>query len=139
MKFKKIICTVFFAISLSNMGIAADNGAVLTKEESQVQTFMTALYTDNGYGSAKSSMADSLAEKINTQNFGELQKQIQNKFGRYKSMKLVVLEKFDQGDRLTYMADYGANQLVRIVITFGPNGKNGIQSFAFTRMQVDKK
>ena len=40
MKFKKIICTVFFAISLSNMGMAADNGAVLTKEESQVQTFM---------------------------------------------------------------------------------------------------
>ena len=55
-----------------------------------------------------------------------------------KEMKLAVMEKFDQLDRLTYVAAYGDNKIVRIVIAFGPDGRGGIQNFSFSPLKVNQ-
>jgi hypothetical protein len=137
---KKIILAALLSLSLCGGVMAADNGEILTREEAQVQTFMTAMNTANGYDAAKGSMSKALSAKMNARTFGELQKQVNAKFGTPKEIKLASLQKYDQGDRLTYVAAYSMNnQLVRITVIFGPNGRDGIQSFSFTPIQVPQK
>lgn len=135
---KKIILLLIWSFIIGGGAMASDNGEILTKEENHVQTFMTALHTTDGYEAAKETMSSNLAAKVTAQNFDLLQKKIQTTFGVQKEMKLALVEKFDQGDRLTYIAVYGENQLVRIVIMFGPNGKQEIQNFVFTPIQQRK-
>lgn len=135
---KKIMLLLVWSFIIGGGVMASDNGEILTKEENHVQSFMTALHTPDGYEAAKETMSGSLAATVTAQNFGLLQKRIQTTFGMQKEMKLALVEKFDQGDRLTYMAVYGENQLVRIVIMFGPKGKEEIQNFVFTPIQQRK-
>jgi len=134
---KKFMLVLILSFIVCEGVMAADNGEILTKEESHVQTFMAALHTTEGYEAAKESMSDTLTAAISAQKFISLQKQIQTTFGMQREMKLALVEKFDQGDRLTYVAVYGNNQLVRIVVTFGLNGKQGIQRISFTPIRQD--
>ncbi len=134
---KKLILAGLLSLTLCSGVFAADNGAILTKEEGQAHALITAL-ADNNYDSAKSAMSKDLASKVTPEVFAQMQKQIKDKFGSQKEMKLAVMEKFDQLDRLTYVAAYGDNKIVRIVIAFGPDGRGGIQNFSFSPLKVNQ-
>ena len=136
---KKLIIAVLLAVFASGTVLAADNGALLTKEEGQFHTFITALISNSGYDAAKDVMSQNLTSRINAKTYSTLQQQIKAKFGTPKNIKLASLEKFDQGDRLVYFATYGNNQLVRIIVVFGPANTNGLQNISFTPVQLAQK
>ena len=51
-------------------------------------------------------MVPELAEKMTAANFAALQKQLKEQFGIQKSVRFAVYERFDQGDRLTYLVGF---------------------------------
>lgn len=69
-------------------------------------------------------------------NFAELQKQMKEKFGTQKEAHFAVFERFDQGDRLTYLIKYSREQAVRAVYGFDKNGK--LNEFVFVPLQVQE-
>lgn len=136
---KKMLMAMLLSTLMCGTVLASNNGDMLSKEEVQVHTFMSALAETNGYDAAKDTMAPSLSAKMNAKTFSELQRQVQGKFGTPKAIKLASLEKFDQGDRLIYFAAYNNNKLVRVTAVFGPEGKDGIRSITFTPVQMTQK
>lgn len=44
-------------------------------------------------------------------NFAALQKQLKEQFGIQKSVRFAVYERFDQGDRLTYLVGFSGSRL----------------------------
>ena len=79
-------------------------------------------------------MVPELAEKMTAANFAALQKQLKEQFGIQKSMGLAVYERFDQGDRLTYLVGFSRQQAVRAVYGFDKNGK--LSEFVFVPLEV---
>ena len=63
-------------------------------------------------------MVPELAEKMTAANFAALQKQLKEQFGIQKSVRFAVYERFDQGDRLTYLVGFSRQQAVRRGIWF---------------------
>ena len=69
----------------------------------------------------------------------KLSSQIANNFGTMKEKKLVVLEKFDQGDRVTYLAGFSKTQVVKIIFAFEVKGEKPlISEFAFAPVELKK-
>ena len=79
-------------------------------------------------------MVPELAEKMTAANFAALQKQLKEQFGIQKSVRFAVYERFDQGDRLTYLVGYSRQQAVRAVYGFDKNGK--LSEFVFVPLEV---
>jgi hypothetical protein len=52
-------------------------------------------------------------------------------------MKFVAYERFDQGDRLTYLGSYSKQQLVRVIYGFNKEGK--LTEFIFAPVEVQKQ
>jgi len=135
---KRILLTCLLALTLCGGALAADNGATLSKEDGQAMAFIQALNTTNSYNAAKGTFSKTLADKVTPAVYAQMQKQLKTNFGTQKEMKLAVLEKFDQGDRLTYIAAYDTNKMARVIIVFGKNGVGGIQNFTIAPLQVAK-
>lgn len=57
--------------------------------------------------------------------------------GYAKEMKFVAYERFDQGDRLTYLGSYSKQQLVRVIYGFNKEGK--LTEFIFAPVEVQKQ
>ena len=79
-------------------------------------------------------MVPELAEKMTAANFAALQKQLKEQFGIQKSVRFPVYERFDQGDRLTYLVGFSRQQAVRAVYGFDKNGK--LSEFVFVPLEV---
>ena len=79
-------------------------------------------------------MVAELAEKMTAANFAALQKQLKEQFGIQKSVRFAVYERFDQGDRLTYLVGFSRQQAVRAVYGFDKNGK--LSEFVFVPLEV---
>ena len=79
-------------------------------------------------------MVPELAEKMTAANFAALQKQLKEQFGIQKSVRFAVYERFDQGDRLTYLIGFSRQQAVRAVYGFDKNGK--LSEFVFVPLEV---
>ena len=79
-------------------------------------------------------MVPELAEKMTAANFAALQKQLKEQFGIQKSVRFAVYERFDQGDRLTYLVGFSRQQAVRAVYGFDKNGK--LSEFVFVPLEV---
>mgnify|MGYP001529529617 CR=1 FL=1 len=69
--------------------------------------------------------------------FAALQKQVKDTLGTMKEMKFVAYERFDQGDRLTYLGSYSKQQLVRVIYGFNKEGK--LTEFIFAPVEVQKQ
>ncbi|WP_177566917.1 hypothetical protein [Phascolarctobacterium sp.] len=52
-------------------------------------------------------------------------------------MKFVAYERFDQGDRLTYLGSYSREKMVRIIYGFDKNNK--MIEFVFAPLEVQEQ
>lgn len=124
-------------MAVSSMCMAAGDGNALNKQQKVVDKFTAAL---NGstvtVEQVWGDMVPELAEKMTAANFAELQKQMKEKFGTQKEAHFAVFERFDQGDRLTYLLKYSRDQAVRVVYGFDKNGK--LNEFVFVPLQVQE-
>ena len=101
---------------------------------------MSVLDKNNGaYEEIVSNFTPGLQKKVDEAAIQKLRSQIADNFGTLKEKKLVVLEKFDQGDRVTYLAGFSKTPIVKIVFAFDVKGEKPlITDFAFTPVEVKK-
>jgi len=139
---KKIVLLLAMVLVLGFSAIcsAASNASILGNEEKAVDKFLSALDKSNGaYEEIAPNFTPGLQKKIDAAAVQKLRSQIAGNFGTLKEKKLVTLEKFDQGDRVTYLAGFSKTQVVQMVFAFDVKGdKPLINDFAFTPIELKK-
>lgn len=137
---KKLVVLVTMLLTLAFAGtcLASENGNALNKADRAIASVLTAFGADvtDGYASASAGFATALKEKVNAEAFAKLKEQVTDKFGRMKESKMVAFERFDQADRVTYLAGYSKEKVVRIVFLFDKDTK--LVDFGFAPMQVQQ-
>lgn len=136
MKKAVMLVTLVVTMALSAMCFAAGDGSVLNKQQRVVDKFVAAVNADDSSGFAQMSadFAPDLQSKITAADFAAMQKQLKEKFGTQKELTFAAYERFDQGDRLTYLASYSKQKLVRAVYVFDKAGK--MTEFVFVPVEI---
>lgn len=66
----------------------------------------------------------------------KLTKQIKEQYGNVKEVKFYNFQRFDQGDRVTYVAAFDKEQAVAIMLAFDKDKK--LTDYVFTPLQVEE-
>ena len=137
---KKIILllSLVFVLGFSAVCAAASAASILGNEEKAVDKFVAALNKNTGvYEKASPVFTPGLQKKINNAAFQKLQTQFADSFGDLKEKKLVLLEKFDQGDRVTYLAGFSKTKVVKMVFAFDVKGEKPLMNdFGFYPVEI---
>ncbi|WP_418544737.1 hypothetical protein [Phascolarctobacterium faecium] len=136
MKKAVMLVTLVVTMALSAMCFAAGDGSVLNKQQRVVDKFVAAVNTadSSGFAQMSADLAPDLQSKITAADFAAMQKQLKEKFGTQKELTFAAYERFDQGDRLTYLASYSKQKLVRAVYVFDKAGK--MTEFVFVPVEI---
>ena len=126
MKKLVMLVTVVLTVAMAAVCFAAGDGNDLNKQQKIVDKFVAAL-----------TVSPELKQKMDVKAFAALQKQVKDTLGTMKEMKFVAYERFDQGDRLTYLGSYSKQQLVRVIYGFNKEGK--LTEFIFAPVEVQKQ
>ena len=139
MKKLVMLVTVVLTVAMAAVCFAAGDGNDLNKQQKIVDKFVAALTVadDSGYAGAAAGFSPELKQKMDVKAFAALQKQVKDTLGTMKEMKFVAYERFDQGDRLTYLGSYSNQQLVRVIYGFNKEGK--LTEFIFAPVEVQKQ
>lgn len=131
-----MLVTLVVTMALSAMCFAAGDGSVLNKQQRVVDKFVAAVNTadSSGFAQMSADLAPDLQSKITAADFAAMQKQLKEKFGTQKELTFAAYERFDQGDRLTYLASYSKQKLVRAVYVFDKAGK--MTEFVFVPVEI---
>ena len=128
MKKTVILLILTLMMVVSGMCYAAGDGSDLNRQQKVADKFMAVLSGDAAaVTQLQVDMVPELAEKMTAANFAE-------QFGIQKSVRFAVYERFDQGDRLTYLVGFSRQQAVRAVYGFDKNGK--LSEFVFVPLEV---
>lgn len=138
MKKTVILLILTLMMVVSGMCYAAGDGSDLNRQQKVADKFMAVLSGDAAaVTQLQVDMVPELAEKMTAANFAALQKQLKEQFGIQKSVRFAVYERFDQGDRLTYLVGYSRQQAVRAVYGFDKNGK--LSEFVFVPLDNNSR
>ena len=137
-KFAALVTTVL-VMAVSGMCFAAGDGTDLNKQQRAVDKFVAVLNAADttGFAQLSSDFAPDLQQKVDAAAFGALQKQVKERFGSQKEIKFVAYERFDQGDRLTYLGSYSREKMVRIIYGFDKNNK--MIEFVFAPLEAQQE
>ena len=136
MKKAVMLVTLVVTMALSAMCFAAGDGSVLNKQQRVVDKFVAAVNAadSSGFAQMSADLAPDLQSWITAADFAAMQKQMKEKFGTQKELTFAAYERFDQGDRLTYLASYSKQKLVRAVYVFDKAGK--MTEFVFVPVEI---
>lgn len=139
MKKLLMLVTVVLTMAMATVCFAAGDGNDLNKQQKVVDKFVAALNIadETGYAGAASGFSSELKQKMDAKAFAALQKQVKDTLGTMKEMKFVAFERFDQGDRLTYLGSYSKQQLVRVI--YGFNKEDKLTEFIFAPLEAPKQ
>lgn len=136
---KKIlfILTLIMTMTFSGLCFASD-GNDLNKEQKVAETFMEVFTKDKApeYVVVSKDFADSLKTNVNEKAYKDLSKQIKEQYGNVKEVKFYNFQRFDQGDRVTYIANFDKEQIVAIIFTFDKNKK--MTNYIFAPVQAEE-
>lgn len=137
---KKILVTIMMACMMifTSVCMAAD-GTDLNRQQKTIDTMLKSL--DRGsvvtYTMVSRGFADSLKTGVDEAKYNDLKEQIQKQFGNLKEAKFYVFQRFDQNDRVTYVASFSKEKIVSMVFAF--DKENKMLDFAFSPVQVPEK
>ncbi len=138
---KKLVAleTTVLVMAVSGMCFAAGDGTDLNKQQRAVDKFVAVLNAADttGFAQLSGDFAPDLQQKVDATAFGALQKQVKERLGNQKEMKFVAYERFDQGDRLTYLGSYSREKMVRIIYGFDKNNK--MIEFVFAPLEAQQE
>ncbi len=136
MKKLVMILTAVFTITFAGICMAAD-GADLNKQQAAAETFIKAFsQTVPSYNEFTKGFDVQLKDKFNENTYTALQEQVKDKFGRMKEVKFYSFQRFDQTDRVTYIAAFSKRKLVAINLSF--NKDNKMVDFALSPVEQNK-
>ena len=137
---KKIlfILAIMMTMAVSSVCFAAD-GDDLNKEQKTAETFINVFEGRNipTYTIFTTGFSDNLKANINEQTYAKLQETIKNRMGNMKEAKFYSYQRFDQGDRITYIASFDKENIVAIVFTFDKNLQ--MTDFALSPMKTQQE
>ncbi|MBQ2114439.1 MAG: DUF3887 domain-containing protein [Selenomonadales bacterium] len=135
-----VLFTALCLLCFSSVAFAATNGQVLTKEEAVASQVMSALTKTVSYEVVSQDFTPSLQQALDKAKLNEMKKEVRTKFGKMQDMKFVRLEKFDQGDRVTYLASFAKQQFVQVEFLFDvTTDAPKVMSFSLRPLQVQQQ
>lgn len=130
------ICLLCFG----STAFAATNGQILTKEEAIASQVMTALTGVMSYDRISPNFTPELQQALTKDKLNEMKKEVRTKFGKMQGMQLISLQKFDQGDRVIYLANFAKQNLVRVEVFFDVSAEEPkVKSFSLTPIEVKQQ
>ena len=133
MKKLVLVLTMLLAFACSSMAFAADGGD-LNKEQKTAEKMMTSLDVD---AALAPTLSADLNKALGEKNFAAIQSQVKKQFGSLKETKFHSFERFDQGDRVTYIAAFSKENVVIMTFMFGKDAK--LQNFSFSPYKAPEK
>lgn len=133
-----LVLTMLLAFALSSVAFAADGGD-LNKEQKSAEKMMSAFNsaTPVEYAAISPIWNDQLNKNIGEKGYAEIKKQVKAQFGELKETKFYSFERFDQGDRVTYIAAFSKEKVVIMAFMFAKDGK--LQNFNFAPYKAPEK
>lgn len=136
MKKVLFIVTLVMMMVFSRFCFAAD-GNDLNREQKTAEIFME-VFTKNqapAYAIVSKDFSDTLKTNVNEKAYKDLFKQIKEQYGNVKEVKFYNFQRFDQGDRITYIAGFDKEQAVAIILMFDENKK--LTDYIFAPLQIE--
>lgn len=115
-----------------SVGLAANDHKDLAKQQQVAEKFMDVFDAEPVpmYAQVSAGFSVNLKKAVTEKAFTELQKQVKQKMGTMKEAKMFAFQRFDQADRLTYIASFSKEKMVSMVFVFDKQSK--LVDFAFT-------
>lgn len=138
MKKLVLVLSMLMAFAFSSIGFAADGGD-LNKEQKVAEKLMTSLAGDTAttYAALAPSFSEALTKSLSEAKYGKIQKQSADQLGSLKENKFVSFERFDQADRVTYVASFSKENVVIAQFVFSKDGK--LENFALSPYKAPQK
>ena len=132
--------TMICMLCFGSTAFAASNGQILMKEEAVASQVMTALTGIMSYDRISPSFTPELQQTFGKEQLTAMKKEVKTRFGKLQDMKLVSLQKFDQGDRVIYLANFAKQNLVRVEFLFNvTTPEPQVMSFALAPIEAQQK
>lgn len=122
---QKFLFILAMAVTMAVSGISyASSGDDLDKAQRAAGSFISMLEKDNvPYEVVSGDFADSLKAKVNEKSYETLQKEIRDNMGVLNNAKFYMYQRYDEGDRLIYVADFSKTKLMAIILYFDKEQK----------------
>ena len=135
MKKLLIMMMVSCLMMLCSVCFAADDHKALGKQQQVAERIMDAFDGEPVplYAQVSSGFSANMKKAVTEEAFAELQKQVKQKFGTMKEAKFFTFQRFDQADRVTYIASFTKEKIVSMIFAF--DKQNKLVDFAFTPVQ----
>ena len=135
MKKLLIMMMVSCLMMLCSVGFAADDHKALGKQQQVAERIMDAFDGEPVplYAQVSAGFSANMKKAVDEKAFTELQKQVKQKFGTMKEAKFFTFQRFDQADRVTYIASFTKEKIVSMIFAF--DKQNKLVDFAFTPVQ----
>ena len=135
MKKLLIMMMVSCLMMLCSVGFAADDHKALGKQQQVAERIMDAFDGEPVplYAQVSAGFSPNLKKAVDEKAFTELQKQVRQKFGTMKEAKFFTFQRFDQADRVTFIASFTKEKIVSMIFAF--DKQNKLVDFAFTPVQ----
>lgn len=122
---KKIVL-IFVAVMMmafSNVCMAADGGD-LNKDQKVAETFISGITTEKVvYDKFVANFDNGLKSKIDAKAYDALKNDVKTKFGDFKESKFYSFERYDNQDKITYIASFSKEEIIAMVFVFDKNNK----------------
>jgi hypothetical protein len=135
MKKLVIMMVVSCLMMLCSVGFAAEDHKALAKQQQVVEKFLDVFDGEPVpmFAQVSAGFNANLKKAVDEKAFTELQKQVKQKFGTMKEAKFFTYQRFDQADRVTYVASFSKEKMVSMIFAF--DKQNKLVDFAFTPIQ----
>lgn len=135
MKKLLIMMIVSCLMMICSVGLAADDHKALAKQQQVAEKIMDAFDGEPIplYAQVSAGFSANMKKAVTEEAFAELQKQVKQKFGTMKEAKFFTFQRFDQADRVTYIASFTKEKIVSMIFAF--DKQNKLVDFAFTPVQ----
>lgn len=137
---KKILVVLVMGLIMMFNGLCfAADGNDLNKEQTVAEDFMQVFWQEQlpDYNKISENLSEKLKTDLNEKQYTDLQKSVKDKFGALKEAKFYSFQRFDQGDRVSYLVSFDKQPIVTIIFAFDKNQK--LENYAIVPLQKKTK
>lgn len=110
-------------MAFSSVCMAADGGD-LNKDQKVAETFISGITTEKVvYDKFVANFDNGLKSKIDAKAYDALKNDVKTKFGDFKESKFYSFERYDNQDKVTYIASFSKEEIIAMVFVFDKNNK----------------
>lgn len=123
MKKTVLIFVAVMMMAFSSVCMAADGGD-LNKDQKVAETFISGITTEKVvYDKFVANFDNGLKSKIDAKAYDALKNDVKTKFGDFKESKFYSFERYNNQDKVTYIASFSKEEIIAMVFVFDKNNK----------------